>query len=95
MHAQTGEMAERSNAAVLKTVDCHRSGGSNPSFSAKENRLVLLIGFFISQKCQKLAFKVLLGNKKTMPLKKALGFSFAQDTQLGTAKLIPFIGSYT
>ncbi len=29
-----GEMAERSNAAVLKTVDCHRSGGSNPSFSA-------------------------------------------------------------
>ena len=31
----TGEMAERSNAAVLKTVDCNRSGGSNPSFSAK------------------------------------------------------------
>ena len=30
-------MAERSNAAVLKTVDCNRSGGSNPSFSAKEN----------------------------------------------------------
>ena len=29
-----GEMAERSNAAVLKTVDCNRSGGSNPSFSA-------------------------------------------------------------
>ena len=42
MHSQleiiarsTGEMAERSNAAVLKTVDCHRSGGSNPSFSAQ------------------------------------------------------------
>ncbi len=37
----TGEMAEWSNAAVLKTVDCNRSGGSNPSFSAtwslKEN----------------------------------------------------------
>tara|TARA_R110002073_G_scaffold312586_1_gene484084 strand:+ start:9326 stop:9628 length:303 start_codon:yes stop_codon:yes gene_type:complete len=31
----TGEMAEWSNAAVLKTVDCNRSGGSNPSFSAK------------------------------------------------------------
>ena len=31
-----GEMAERSNAAVLKTVDCNRSGGSNPSFSAKK-----------------------------------------------------------
>ncbi len=30
-----GEMAERSNAAVLKTVDCNRSGGSNPSLSAK------------------------------------------------------------
>ena len=35
--AQIGEMAERSNAAVLKTVDCHRSGGSNPSFSANRN----------------------------------------------------------
>ena len=32
----TGGMAEWSNAAVLKTVDCNRSGGSNPSFSAKE-----------------------------------------------------------
>ena len=31
----TGEMAEWSNAAVLKTVDCNRSGGSNPSFSAR------------------------------------------------------------
>ncbi len=31
-----GEMAERSIAAVLKTVDCNRSGGSNPSFSASE-----------------------------------------------------------
>ncbi len=30
-----GEMAERSNAAVLKTVDCYRSGGSNPSLSAE------------------------------------------------------------
>ena len=30
----TGGMAERSNAAVLKTVDCNRSGGSNPSSSA-------------------------------------------------------------
>ena len=28
-------MAERSNAAVLKTVDCNRSGGSNPSLSAE------------------------------------------------------------
>ena len=29
-----GEMAEWSNAAVLKTVEGHTSGGSNPSFSA-------------------------------------------------------------
>ncbi len=31
-------MAEWSNAAVLKTVEGHTSGGSNPSFSAKETR---------------------------------------------------------
>ena len=29
-----GKMAEWSNAAVLKTVDLHGSGGSNPSLSA-------------------------------------------------------------
>ena len=29
-----GRMAEWSNAAVLKTVDLHGSGGSNPSLSA-------------------------------------------------------------
>ena len=39
-----GEMAERSNAAVLKTVDCQRSGGSNPSLSADN----LIIQFNIS-----------------------------------------------
>ncbi len=33
-----GEMAEWSNAAVLKTVDLRGSGGSNPSLSA-QNRL--------------------------------------------------------
>ena len=32
-----GELAEWSNAAVLKTVEGHTSGGSNPSFSAKGN----------------------------------------------------------
>jgi hypothetical protein len=31
-----GEMAERSNAAVLKTVEVKASGGSNPSLSAKD-----------------------------------------------------------
>ena len=30
-----GEVAERSNAAVLKTVEPKGSGGSNPSLSAK------------------------------------------------------------
>jgi hypothetical protein len=31
-----GEMAEWSNAAVLKTVGCNSSGGSNPSLSASK-----------------------------------------------------------
>ena len=34
-----GEMAERSNAAVLKTVVQQCTGGSNPSFSAEMKRL--------------------------------------------------------
>ena len=32
----TGELAEWSNAAVLKTVDLNGSGGSNPSLSAEK-----------------------------------------------------------
>lgn len=44
-----GEMAERSNAAVLKTVDCNRSGGSNPSLSASiKTKLQGLLNFFKS-----------------------------------------------
>ncbi len=35
MRLNTGEMAEWSNALVLKTSEGHTSGGSNPSFSAK------------------------------------------------------------
>ena len=31
-----GRVAEWLNAAVLKTVDCKRSGGSNPSSSADD-----------------------------------------------------------
>jgi hypothetical protein len=45
----SGELAEWSNAAVLKTVEGHTSGGSNPSFSAKENpniHLLNSLGFF-------------------------------------------------
>ena len=45
-----GKMAEWSNAAVLKTVDLHGSGGSNPSLSAKpctKETFVLLQGLFL------------------------------------------------
>ena len=53
--AAQGEMAEWSNAAVLKTVDCNRSGGSNPSFSAKGNSQQML-WVFCFQKCRKFIF---------------------------------------
>ena len=46
-------MAEWSNAAVLKTVEGHTSGGSNPSFSAKENPQQSC-GFSYTKKCQEL-----------------------------------------
>ncbi len=39
-------MAEWSNAAVLKTVEGHTSGGSNPSSSAKENPQQMLRVFY-------------------------------------------------
>ena len=45
MYFRAGEMAERSNAAVLKTVDCYRSGGSNPSLSAHKKSPIL--GLFL------------------------------------------------
>lgn len=41
-----GEMAEWSIAAVLKTVDCNRSRGSNPCLSASFLKLVFITGFF-------------------------------------------------
>jgi len=40
-------MAEWSIAAVLKTVDCNRSGGSNPSSSARKPQNLRFWGFFI------------------------------------------------
>ena len=40
-----GEMAEWSNAAVLKTVEGHTSGGSNPSFSANIYKPLQMRGF--------------------------------------------------
>ena len=47
-------MAEWSNAAVLKTVEGHTSGGSNPSFSASKSPKVFninILGFFIIGIC--------------------------------------------
>jgi len=42
-------LAEWSIAAVLKTVDCYRSGGSNPSLSARNNQsLSRIAGLFVS-----------------------------------------------
>ena len=43
-------MAEWSNAAVLKTVEGHTSGGSNPSSSAQNNSLIQLWVIFFYQK---------------------------------------------
>ena len=40
-------MAEWSNAAVLKTVEGHTSGGSNPSLSAKSCKSKDLQDFFL------------------------------------------------
>jgi hypothetical protein len=39
-------MAEWSNAAVLKTVEGHTSGGSNPSLSANAKQNSPVWGFF-------------------------------------------------
>ncbi len=50
----TGEMAEWSNAAVLKTVDLNGSGGSNPSLSAKNATEVSSVAFFYKN-CTKIA----------------------------------------
>ena len=41
-------MAERSNAAVLKTVEGYTSGGSNPSLSANHTQIPPPAGFFVS-----------------------------------------------
>lgn len=49
LHPPKGGMAEWSNAAVLKTVEGHTSGGSNPSSSAKKNPIASnAMGFFSS-----------------------------------------------
>ena len=40
-------MAERSNAAVLKTVEGHTSGGSNPSLSANKRACANMLFFVL------------------------------------------------
>ena len=47
-----GEMAEWSNAAVLKTVDLNGSGGSNPSLSANKLKLSALRWAFFVHGCR-------------------------------------------
>ena len=71
MYFRRGEMAERSNAAVLKTVDCHRSGGSNPSLSASESKPTNFRGFFVFPDNKSLLYGG-RENKKTAA--KPLGF---------------------
>ncbi len=69
-------MAEWSNAAVLKTVEGHTSGGSNPSFSAKGNpQRKLWVLCFIKQ-----AKGILIGEikYKTKAAKQRLGFYACQ-----------------
>ncbi len=53
-----GEMAEWSNAAVLKTVEGHTSGGSNPSFSAKKP--ATFVAGFVFYEASKACFCVII-----------------------------------
>jgi len=43
----SGEMAERSIAVVLKTIEGNTSGGSNPSLSAAQKPLRIAQGLFV------------------------------------------------
>ena len=57
-----GEMAEWSNAAVLKTVDLNGSGGSNPSLSANKLKLsALRWAFFVQGRREPRSCKALHG----------------------------------
>ena len=57
-------MAEWSNAAVLKTVEGHTSGGSNPSFSAKGKPTTKVVGFFVDCKIKECVSENFTRNKK-------------------------------
>ncbi len=58
-----GKMAEWSIAAVLKTVDLHGSGGSNPSLSA--TRVLLCAVLFSFRMQQSLSFNSQTNQKQT------------------------------
>ena len=59
---EIGEMAEWSNAAVLKTVDLNGSGGSNPSLSANKLKLsALRWAFFVQGRREPRSCKALHG----------------------------------
>ncbi len=60
MYFCSGEMAEWSIAAVLKTVVQQCTGGSNPSFSAEVKWLDKVASFFISAKQNPLWIKIFL-----------------------------------
>ncbi len=74
-----GEMAERSNAAVLKTVDCHRSGGSNPSLSAKKIKCPFM-GHFLLMELGKFTFQS-DSNKKWKRAKPCIWFFDGDHTK--------------
>lgn len=59
-----GEVAEWSIAAVLKTVEGHTSGGSNPSFSADKCKKRLLGAFLFERINRKFTFELMSENKK-------------------------------
>ena len=73
-------MAERSNAAVLKTVVLQGTGGSNPSFSANWKNLAnSLRGFFFGENESNL-FEFGFGEKKKTARQRAV---FEVEAPLG------------
>ena len=62
-----GEMAEWSNAAVLKTVDLHGSGGSNPSLSAEKGVTDIcsaFLNFSVTKNVTKISVRPIFHSKK-------------------------------
>ena len=80
----SGEMAEWSNAAVLKTVEGHTSGGSNPSFSAKRNPQHLLWVFCFPKKTKLVC--AFFGKQKRQNSVKNLGFYACTGFLFGDAR---------